>query len=64
MWIATVDFAKAFDTKKHKALWTALAQSGIEPPYIDLLKRFCADQKATILTDKESDVFEMKRGTK
>ena len=38
MWIATVDFAKAFDTMRHKALWTALAQFGIEPQYISLLK--------------------------
>ena len=64
MWIATVDFAKAFDTIKHKALWTALAQFGIKPQYISLLKKLYADQKATVLTDKESDVFEMKRGTK
>ena len=40
MWIATVDFAKAFDTIKHKALWTALAQFGIEPQYISLLKLY------------------------
>ena len=57
MWIATVDFAKAFDTIRHKALWTALAQFGIEPQYISHLKRPHADHKATVLTDKESDVF-------
>ena len=60
MWIATVDFQKAFDTIRHKALWTALAQFGIEPHYISLLKRLYTDQKATVLTDKESDVFEIK----
>ena len=31
---------------------------------INLLKRLYTDQKATVLTDKESDVFEIKRGTK
>ena len=31
MWIATVDFQKAFDTIRHKALWIALAQIGMEP---------------------------------
>ena len=36
----------------------ALAHFGIDPHYIH------ADQKATVLTDKESDMFEMKRGTK
>ena len=55
MWIATVDF---------KALWTALAQFGIESKYISFLKRPYADQKVTVLTDKESDLFEIQRGTK
>ena len=64
MWIATVDFAKAFDTIKHKALWTALTHFGIESHYMCLLKRFFADQKATVSTDTESDIFEIKRGTK
>ena len=57
MWIATVDFAKAFDTIKHKALWTALAHFGIESHYICLLKRLYADQKATVLTDKRERHF-------
>ena len=51
MWTATVDFAKALDTIKHKALWTALAQFGVESHQSSLLKRLHADQKATVLTD-------------
>ena len=64
MRVAIVDFAKVFDTIRHKSLWSALEQFGIEPQYISLLRRLHADQKATVLTDKESDVFEIKRGTK
>ena len=64
MRVAIVDFAKVFDTIRHKSLWSALEQFGIEPQYINLLRRLYADQKATVLTDKESDVFEIKRGTK
>ena len=64
MRVAIVDFAKVFDTIRHKSLWSALEQFGIEPQYISLLSRLHADQKATVLTDKESDVFEIKRGTK
>ena len=55
---------KAFDTIRHNSLWNALAQFGIEPQYISLLKRPYTDQQATVLTDKESDVFEIKRGMK
>ena len=40
------------------------AQFGIEPQFISLLRRLYADQQATVLTDKESDVFEIKRVTK
>ena len=64
MWIATVDFAQALDTLRHNALWTALARFEVEVPYISLLKRLYAEQQATVLTDKESDVFEIQRGTK
>ena len=62
MWIAT--FAKAFDTTRHDALWKAFARFEVDTPYINLLKRLHADQKATVFTDTESDVLEIKRGTK
>ena len=60
MWVATVDFAKAFDTPRHTSLWIAPAQFDIEWQYISLLRRLFADQ-TTVLTDKESDVFKIKR---
>ena len=55
---------QAFDSISHKSLWSALEQCGIKPQYVNLLKRVCAEQRATVLTDEESDVFEIKRGTK
>ena len=36
----------------------------IEPQYVGLLKRLYERQKRTVLTDKESDVFETEKGTK
>ena len=64
MWIATVDFAKAFGTIQHEALWKALARFEVEAPYISILKRSYADQQATVSTDKESDMFKTQRVTK
>ena len=64
MFISTIDFTKAFDRIKHQSLWNALKYFGLDQKYIDLLKKLYADQKATVLTDKESDEFEIKRGTK
>ena len=52
---------KAIDTISHKLLYNAFAQFGIEPQYISLLRTLYTDQQATVLTDKEMDVFEIKR---
>ena len=62
MSVSTVDFMKAFHSISHKSLWSAFQQCGIEPQYVSLLKRLFAKQRATVLTDTESDVFEIKRG--
>ena len=62
MWIATIDFMNASDSIKHNAIWDALKTCGIEHEYISLLKRLYKNPKATDMTDKESDMFETKKG--
>ena len=64
MWAATTDFMKAFGSITRKSIWDALECCVIEHDYINLLKKLYRDQKATVLTDEESDVFEIKKGTK
>ena len=64
MSVATVDFMKAFDSISQHCLWKVLEICGIESHHINLLRRLFAEQKGTVSTDKESDMFEMKRGTK
>ena len=64
MWISTVDFMKAFDSISHRSLWDALGHCEIEPQYVGFLKRLYERQKRSVLTDKESDVFETEKGTK
>ena len=58
MWTATIDFTKAFDSITHKSIWKALTSCGIKHDYISLLK------KASVQTDEESNMFEIKKGTK
>ena len=58
LYISTIDFTKAFDSIKHSAIWKSLRFYGVKPAYVRLLHR------GTVLTDKESDVFSIKRGTK
>ena len=61
LYISTIDFTKAFDRIKHSALWSSLQHYGVEPTYIRLLQRLYSQQEGTVLTDKESDVFPIKR---
>ena len=64
MWAATIDSTKAFDSITHKSIWDALKSCNIEHDHIRFLKKLYRDQKATVLTDEESDMFEIKEGTK
>ena len=64
MWTATVDFTKVFDSITHKSIWKDLKACDIEHDYISLLKKIYRDQKASVQTDKESNIFEIRKGTK
>ena len=54
--------------QQHAALctrgWNALKSCGIEHEHIHLLITLYKDQEATVLTDEESDMVEIKKGTK
>ena len=60
----TVDVTKAFDSITHKSIWDALKSCNIDHDYISLLKKIYGDQKASVQTDEESNVFEIRKGTK
>ena len=64
MWIATIDFKKASDVITHKPIRKALNSCGINHDYISLLKKIYKDQKASVQTVVESNMFEIKKGTK
>ena len=57
MWVATIDF-KAFDSITDNSIWCALKTCGIEHEYINFLNRLYKNQKATVMTDKESYMFD------
>ena len=64
LYISTIDFTKAFDSIKYSAIWKSLRYYGVKPAYVRLLQRLYSQQEGTVLTDMESDVFSIKRGTK
>ena len=64
LYIAFVDFTKAFDSVEHPCVLDALLQQGIEKKYIRLLAKIYSNNKAKIKTDKESAPFTLSRGVK
>ena len=64
MWVAVVDFMKAFDSIEHDAIWKALSRQGVHDGYIQILKNLYRRQHGQVKTDKQSRLFQMSRGTK
>ena len=64
MWTATIDFKKAFDSISHKSIWDALKSCNVNNGYIHLLMKIYRDQKASVLTDEESNIFDIQKGSK
>ena len=64
MWTATIDFTNAFDSITRRSIWNALKSCGVEHDHISLLKKIYRDQKASVQTDEESNIFDIQKGTK
>ena len=63
MWVATIDFMKAFDSITPKSVWDARESCGIEHGYSNFLKKLYKNMKGNVMTDEESDMFQIKKGT-
>ena len=64
MWTATVDFMKAVDSISHNSIWKALLSCNVDLGYVCLLKKIYKDQKASVQTDEESEIFDIQKGSK
>ena len=66
MWTATVDFTftKAFDSISHNSIWEALLSCNVDHGYVCLLRKIYKDQKASVHTDEESEIFDIQKGSK
>ena len=64
MWTATVDFTKAFDSISHNSFWEALKSCNVDHEYVSLLTKIYRDQKASVQTDEESEIFHIQKGSK
>ena len=64
LWVAALDFKKAFDSVEHKSIWAALKAQIVQPEYIVLLQQLYGGQTATVKTDVSSRPFSLLWGTK
>ena len=64
MWTATVDFTKAFDSISHNSIWETLLSCNVDHEYVSLLRKIYRDQKASVQTDEESEIFDIQKGSK
>ena len=61
LWMASLDFRKAFDKIGHDSLFGALRAQGVPPEYVDLLATFYQNQTGAV---EGSMVFPIQRGVK
>ena len=55
VWLALVDFEKAFDSVEHEGIWSALASQNVPACYIQLLRSLYAGQIGEVMTDKKTN---------
>ena len=58
-----VDFT-AFDSISHNSIWEALKSCNVDHGYVSLLKKMYKDQKASVQTDEESNIFDILKSSK
>ncbi len=64
IWVAAVDFKRAFDSVSHEELFSAMLELGVDTGYVDVLRRLYGGQTARVVADKTSRYFDTKSGTK
>ena len=64
LWLAAIDFKKAFDTVSDGSIWTALRNQGVHENYVDVLSRLYSGQTAVVKCCEKSRAFKIERGTK
>ena len=64
MYIALIDYCKAFDTIEHNPTFAALKRQGIPYKYIRILTKIYMNSSTKVRTDIEGEVFATRRGVR
>ena len=55
---------KAFDSISHNSIWEALKSCNVDHDYVSLPRKIYRDQKASVQTVEESEIFDIQKGSK
>lgn len=64
LYIAFIDYSKAFDSISHSSIWKALTEQGIEYEYIDLIKAIYTNSMTRVRMETKGPSFQVERGVK
>ncbi|VDO08661.1 unnamed protein product [Brugia timori] len=64
LYIALIDYNKAFDSLKHQFMLRALKNQGIPEKLVRIIEELYRGLKARIMTDEEGEYFEINKGVK
>ena len=64
LWVAALDFKKAFDSIHHRSILDALRAQKVPDAYVDVIRRLYEGQRARVWCECFSREFEIKRGAK
>ena len=64
LWIAALDFKKAFDSVSHASMWDSMLEHGVHENYVDVMSRLYAQKTAEVQCCQRSKKFAIQRGTK
>ncbi|PZC70710.1 hypothetical protein B5X24_HaOG215026 [Helicoverpa armigera] len=64
LYIAFIDYAKAFDSIKHEFIWEALKQQGVPSVYINIIANIYSNIKAKIQLESLGTEFNIQKGVR
>ena len=63
LWVAAIDFSKAFDSISHCSIFQALRDQGVPGAYLGVMSRLYQEQRAHVQGECQSRSFPITKGT-
>lgn len=64
IYLAFIDYSKAFDSLRHQHIWRSLEQQGVQSNYIEILKSLYRSSRASIKLESTGESFPIQKGVR